>query len=290
MKTDVFYGQHLVCFMDLLGQKDMYKAIERFPFDPVNKNKEFHNLLVRFIRMIKFFKSDIDSFFGGLEEYESILPWPDSEKELRDKANKNICKIQRFSDGIVVFVPLKEIDHAYPISSVFNALGCTASTVLTSLARGTPIRVGIAIGGGAEIDDGELFGPVMANAYETESKLAIFPRIAIHQSIIEYLDSHLHLENSPKEDIQSQIIFQISKLCRSMISVDFDNQLILDYLGNAMWKSIFKGGDSELLNAAFKFVETEKQRFITDKNEKLIHKYEYLHNYFLHQRPEILAS
>lgn len=193
MKDKIDYCQYFVCMMDLLGQKEMYKELESYP--RANKNPEFLEKLIQFIQAIEYFKRDVDSFLNATRNYESQLNWPSHAEGFVSKTKKDLCKLQRFSDGIMVYVPLADTQDAFPVSSVFTALLCTASTMLISLAKGNPIRVGIGVGGGVELDDGELFGPAIGFAHEMESKRAIYPRIAIHKNVISYLDSHALTKN-----------------------------------------------------------------------------------------------
>ena len=168
----------------------MYKTLENFEDPTGEREHEFREKLIQFIGMIENFKKDVDLFLVSSNEYESQIDWPEHAQEFVTKTRKELCKIQRFSDGIMVFVPLGDSADSFPISSVFTALVCSASTMLNSLARKNPIRAGIGIGGGAEIDEGELFGPAIGYAHEMESERAIYPRIAIHEKLVEYLDSY----------------------------------------------------------------------------------------------------
>ena len=149
MKEKVHYGQYLVIMMDLLGQKEMYKNLESFSHSDIKPNPDFVKHLSNFIKTIDDFKRDIDSFMDGANSYEHKLSYPEHANEFVAKTKKELCKTQRFSDGIMVFVPLMDDGKSLPVSSIFSALTCTASTMLMSLARRNPIRVGIGIGGGS---------------------------------------------------------------------------------------------------------------------------------------------
>jgi len=288
MQNKVFYGKYVVILMDLLGQKEMYKTLEGFKYPMGDQESEFTEKLTQFIRMIEYFKRDVDSFLDAVNEYEPQIKHPSHVQQFVTKTTTDICKVQRFSDGIMVFVPLGNTDDSFPISSVYTALLCATSTMLNSLAKGNPIRAGIGIGGGAEIDEGELFGPAIGYAHEMESKRAIYPRIAIHEKLIEYFESHDHLKNAKEEDIESNFIYQMSQLCKSLIKLDNDGEYILDYLNDAAWGLISQDGQDTLLKHAFNFIQTEKQRFEKENNQKLTDKYAYLHEYFVTNRNDVL--
>lgn len=288
MKSEVHYCQYLVCMIDLLGQKEMYKVLESYQIG--DKNSDFIEQLIKFIRVIESFKRDVDSFFDASEKYESKIKWPEHAHEFVEKTKKELCKIQRFSDGIMIYVPLVETNESFPVSSVLTALLCTASTMLTSLAKGNPVRAGIAIGGGVELEDGELFGPAIGYAHEMESERAIYPRIAVHENVISYLDSHTPPQEENISTINQQFEYEMARLCKAAIKLDNDGEFIIDYLGNAVWKYIFQGGDEELLSLSFNFVKGEKDQFDAEKNEKLISKYSYLYSYFVNSRHEIFKN
>jgi hypothetical protein len=265
--------------MDLLGQKEMYKVLEDFPDSEDGLNTEFKDKLIHFVRMIDYFKKDVDSFLYGANIRESHFECPEEAKAFLTKSKTEISKVQRFSDGIMVYVSLAETDDSFPVSSVFTALICAASIMLISLAKGNPIRVGIGIGGAAEIEEGELFGPAIGYAHEMESKRAKNPRIAIHERVIDYLTAHDGLIRS--NDIEYEYVFSISNLCKSMIRKDEDGEYILDYLGNAAWNYSLKSVGRDLINLAYTFIKSQKERFEAEGNEKLVGKYSYLLNYFL---------
>lgn len=286
MKSEVHYCQYIVCMMDLMGQKKMYETLESYSME--NENHDFLNRIIDFIRSIEYFKKDVDSFFNSIESYKSPLEWPKGSENFVSKFTKNTCKIQRFSDGIMVFSPLADTKESAPISSMLNALLCTASTMLSSLAKGNPIRVGIGIGGGVELEDGELFGPAIGYAHEMESKKAIYPRIAIHSNIIEYLNLYESEKVDESKGLDHQVEESIAVHCKKVIKLDDDGVYYLDYLGDYVWLHMLQGGDLVLLKQAFDFVTKEKLRFEVEKDECLIKKYSYLYDYFIKSRPEVI--
>lgn len=196
MKEKVKYGQYVVIMLDLLGQSQMYKELEILQRKSPRGSEEFREKLIGFIRSVEYFKRGVDSFLDVRESTDVPKFFPDEAKEFYCKASIDLTKIQRFSDGIMVYVPLMQNGKSFPISSVMTAFCCTGSTILSQFAAGNPIRVGIGLGGAAEIEDGELFGPAIAHAHHMESKKAVYPRIAVHENVIEYLDSFSELSGN----------------------------------------------------------------------------------------------
>lgn len=275
MKEKVFYGKYFVVMMDLLGQKEMYRKLEEHS---APESSEFKALLKKFIGQIEYFKRDVDNFLKSMENFQPELEYPAEHKKLIARYRKKIYKIQRFSDGIMMYVPLAHRSDAMPISSVYSSLVCAGSTMLMSLARGNPIRVGIGIGGGIEIEDGELFGPSIGYAHIMESKRARFPRIALHENVFDYLCAYEQLHES--EQIEDKIQAKMAALCLSMLAQDKDNEIIFDYLGSYAWENCYTASDKKLLDPAFKFITEQQSSFAAENNDKVAEKYNYVKDYF----------
>jgi len=84
-------------------------------------------------------------------------------------------EISAFSDSIVVSEIVNE-DHI----GVFRLVGYASYLWWKFLAKGVLTRGGIAVGD-LHHKNGILFGPAMNEAYELESRLAIYPRIAVSE-------------------------------------------------------------------------------------------------------------
>lgn len=55
------------------------------------------------------------------------------------------------------------------------------------MASKKAFRAGVEVGLGTELDNGEIYGPVLYKAYELESKVAEYPRIVVGKELINYL-------------------------------------------------------------------------------------------------------
>src|SRR5438045_4043107 len=66
---------------------------------------------------------------------------------------------------------------------------CERSLMLTSLAWGHPIRVGLDVGTGVEVERGQLYGPAVVKAYELESRAAEYPRVIVGDTLADYLQA-----------------------------------------------------------------------------------------------------
>ena len=154
-----------------------------------------------------------------------------------------------------------------------------------SLAIKKPFRAGIEVGIGTEIDDREVYGPVLYRAYELENKIAQYPRIVIGNHTINYLNSIIEtnepLDNQAAEDLQ--YCKDMAKLCKKMFIRDLDGCVILDFLGEAFLYVFNKNPKIELknvFNMALEFVKSEYSRFKSQGDRKLALRYYLLYNYF----------
>ena len=274
---------YLVCFIDLLGQKEMYKSIEKPPETGEPVPIEFQENVAAFIGSIEFLKENVESYFSGFDNFESTRNWPPELADFRRKMNNHICKVQRFSDGLILYVPLNETDDLMPIGSVYRAFGTAAMATLNCIARGTPVRSGIAIGGATEIGDCELFGPAIAMAHEMESKVSQFPRITVHPDVVDYIVAHAKVENDGTPEAAYKQV--IGRSCSGMIARDIDGAHIVHYLGDELWGGMFRETADDVLRKAKSFVEKSLANYQEQGNSKLAIRYLLLNDYLEQHAP-----
>jgi hypothetical protein len=82
------------------------------------------------------------------------------------------------SGGMLLACPLKPEDGNVPARGVYEIVLTCATMMLAQRAAGRPIRGGIDVGTGIEIDR-ELFGAAIVKAYEIESSRAGYPLDAL---------------------------------------------------------------------------------------------------------------
>jgi len=152
---------------------------------------------------------------------------------------KPIINFQRFSDGFVLFMHI-DSEHHNPLMAFYKLMTMTAIIYLLSLAKRTPVRCGIEIGTGTVVEN-EIYGPVVALAYRLESEVASLPRIVVGNGIKSYLEAYNNqYENS------NDPIFKISmESCETMLTTDYDGQLIINALGKHMADTLNSEKDRE---------------------------------------------
>lgn len=253
----------LAC-LDVLGVKEALSPFSDndFILKP-EKHDEFKAVIGPLFEFIKIIREYLKDFFKGTKK----------------------IKVSFFSDSFIIGVPLGEeiyssSKHAPIIEEIFHLFKTCGFIFLLSLAHKRTLRAGIDIGGGLELENDEIFGPALIKAYKLEKNEAIYPRIIIGNSLMNYLGQqklgNKSTDNQPVEDIQKCQSGAID--CLKLISKDKD-YYILDYLNEEfinMWRE--SGYDFvDIKKKAYDFVELYLNTIKSDLDLKK--KYTYLLGY-----------
>lgn len=291
-KGNIHYYFYLLAFIDVLGQKESFQDLENQPLsDNHPKLIEAHKQTALFIETLRSsFKDFFDAYTADKEPSVKVPP----EKMDQFKAMlKSNLKHQRFSDSIQAYVCLHtDKYHSNAINGVFGALLACGGMLLLSLASKKAFRAGVEVGLGTELDNGEIYGPVLYKAYELESKVAEYPRIVVGRELINYLttlaNAHEQLPEQTKEDVE--LCKLMATNCLKMIVRDLDGVPILDYLGAEFLQSINENSErakefESVFKLALAFVETEYSKRKQAGDRKLALRYYLLLNYFKAKKP-----
>ena len=134
----------------------------------------------------------------------------------------------------MVACPLVAADDHSPSRAVYDALAACSSLMLVQLAGRRPIRGGIDVGAGIEVD-GEFFGAALVKAYELESHRAKYPRVVVGDTLVGYLQS---AERTPGESLEERCARELTRGALSYIRRDSDGEWILDYAGSQPQKDV----------------------------------------------------
>ena len=140
----------------------------------------------------------------------------------------------------------------------------------------TPIRGGIDIGTGMEINPNDLYGPVITKIYELESKTAQYPRIIVGDELINYLRS---LERSEEKGEKSEFERKVARICLNLIMDDIDGFPAIDFLGDGIYQ-FFCPDSYQLFPMAHQFVVEQSEESKKKRNTTLSFRYSQLLNYF----------
>lgn len=283
-KPPIVFGYYLVAFIDLLGQKE---AMAKFKGLPANSSGEEYQEFVAAVKgsigAIHDLQQSYKDFFAAYLNNEE--PEPKLHKEMRglyQKFKNTNIKFQHFSDGLVIYTPLMENEDLRPISSVYAILAASASLMLISLAMKRPIRGGVTVGLGAELNENEIYGPVVAEAYKLESEVAQYPRLVVGDELCNYLEHFKAASVKDPKEIQ-QYDFELSVICKGFLACDFDGYPIVNYLGDCFREKVAGHElNKEMIKRAHEYITTNLGRFQKEKNSKLAIRYSLLFSYFQH--------
>lgn len=273
-KTDLEINYYLVAFLDILGQQE---AMKKFKGLPDINNKE---QMSEFISIVGDTFTVINSFHQSFKNYFDEFMNMHKKSPLSSIIKSNDIKFQRFSDGVVIFLSLKTDRNVLPIQSIFGILAACAGMFLLWLSQGRPLRGGIEIGLGVETNKNEIYGPVVSEAYNLESKIARYPRIVIGEELKRYL--FVHAEGGSKEsDIYTKLRIEFAKICMELLTQDDDGYAIVDYLGRGFKKNVAKEVQVEqFVMNAYEFIVKQSCKWQQQKDSKLAFRYSLLRNYF----------
>jgi hypothetical protein len=186
-----FYN-YVVGFVDLLGQRDEFKGQGRLPvFKSKEEKNAFEDKVRKTIGAINELQQSADQFLAAAQKFQSSSSYKQSIPEHMHEAYEDSRKLkwqkQNWSDGFMYFSSLYDAEIKVPMNAVFGIISALGSLCLLGLARKCPIRGGIEIAWGLELQPGELYGCAVVKAYELESEIAQYPRIVLGPYIFDYL-------------------------------------------------------------------------------------------------------
>jgi hypothetical protein len=271
---------HLVAFIDLLGQrKQMEELLFIPPRSQIAAREDFRSRITRLMGAFAFVQQNISHIAQASNSHhlEAIEGVDTAVQAQLQKYRATDVSYQPFSDGIVLFSPLSTEGH-FPLGSVYSLLCACSSIMLLTLDKGFPIRAGIAIGAGCNLNGGGIYGPVVAEAYRLESEVAKYVRIVVHNEFIPWLDSFVSREYPSEQD--RRVAAAMVAKCREMVTVDIDGVLILDFLSPTSLTLL--GGieaNAQPIAGMRDFVGQMLTKFAQEENEHILSKYKWLNRY-----------
>ena len=203
-------------------------------------------------------------------------------RQVYDEMRRIKPKQQRWSDGLVFYVSLMMGDVKCPMNGIFGLFALAGSLCFLGLAKRRPLRGAIDVAWGVELHENELYGAIVAKAYELENKVAQYPRIVVGQRTVTYLEVNSRLTD---QDHFSQYNKALASLCLQLLAKDTDGHYILHYLGEGFRRDVSQGQHSILYQKALEFVQEEFTQHQENKNSKLAFRYANLLSYFAAHEP-----
>jgi hypothetical protein len=275
---------HLVGFFDVLGQSSKLRQLNGLPESEAQR-LEMIRVLKETVGVVLGVRRMFRDFFGAFEgptEFAKALSGP--ERELLMTATNTKVVYRGISDSFIVTVCLAETGLApAPMSGVYRAFVAAAGMWLLALSVGHPIRGGIDVGLAIDIDDDEIYGPVLDSAYRLESRVAGGPRIVVGDGCVDYLR---FVEARPPTDVHAHVASGMASWCLSMLRHDHDGVVTLDPLGDRMREisTAAAGKPGASIGDRVKPAHDVVRRQLADArgrgDTKLASRYEQLLNYF----------
>lgn len=281
------FGHYMIGVFDVLGQSRKLQEQTGVPLsdDPVERQRLVANLkdtagvVVGFRRLFRRFFETAARSTGRAES----LPEPQRTEMLAAMASHVL--LWGVSDAIFVAVPLMWDRHpAARVADVFRSLLAAGSMWLFGLAKNHPIRGGMEIGTGIDLEPGEIYGQALEAAYHLESRVAGHPRIVVGPRCVEFLRAVKRRQDA--SDVSSRMAAGGADLCLSMLREDADGRTIVDGLGQAMLEQAREVPDlREQFSPAYDNVRTQCRNFRDAGDGKLASRYGALRAYFDERAP-----
>lgn len=190
IRTAFEYEERIVAFIDILGFRSLVNSTIDRETSEVDSDK------------LKILGDSLMLIKRGFKD------------SLEDIQKPSDFQITYFSDSIVVSFP-SSVEN---LSIVFKTLKCIQ---IELIEQGILLRGGIVQGKVLHTPD-MILGPAMINAYDLESKSALYPRITIDPEIIHHY--------FPDEFLADDDL-------KAAIKIDFDNTFYIDYFKGLITQS-----------------------------------------------------
>jgi len=283
-----FILNYCASFIDLLGQQDALKDQGILPdFKNEDDKKKFMDIVKNSIGAIEKLQSQVEVFRQRISNSSSIKSLSPDDKLLYDEMKKVKAKQQRWSDGLVLYSSLEDKKNKCPMNAILEIFFVSGTMCFLGLVNKQPVRGAIETSWGVELHNNELYGAVVANSYELESKIAQYPRIVVGQKTINYLNAYL-VEPINTEDKLFLYNRNLAQMCMNMTGIDQDGYHIVDYLGKTFTESVTHSQSQMLYKKAYLYICEQYELHKSNRNSKLALRYMWLRGYF-HQHRELHA-
>ncbi len=279
-KSDGFFvGNHVVSFIDILGQKKRLASWPPLPAggtpttDLVKAVKETAGAVLAFKEhFVNFFKS------ADRQSTPDWLTSLDQEQQMGYQRIKD-CKlsIQQFSDLFVFYSPIFNTFGDISTLSLYRTLNACAMAMLISLGARVPVRGAVTLGAGVELDKCSFYGPALFEAYHLEAEVADYPRVVVSDTVQAFLAEGQVYSSDLKVN---EMMKRVAVNCRALLAEDDDGLCIVDFIGNGIHALVGQATTwPKCVQSVYDFALVEERRFKAKGDPKLASRYRRLRNY-----------
>lgn len=284
MKTGYEWRDYIIASVDVLGQRAEFNKIADYLVDEVPQNT-LEEVAENTVSVIEYLRQQFkDLYESYCAKSESKVEVPAEHKAEYDAMRASApIGFQFFSDSMIAHVALRtekyRMNDVIAINGIFSAIG---AQLLITLASGNSFRCGIELGIATKFEDGDIFGPVLREAYDLESKVAKYPRIVIGEKLEKYLDNYSKglplVPGQTERDVNG--CKTMADVCLRMLDNDKDGRLILDYLGEYFRNRFNFDPSGKVYDMALQFVKAKLKEKSDSGDMEVAAKYEKLLGYF----------
>ncbi len=281
----VDFSYFAVALVDILNQRERLREITDLPRDQ-RRRDEFIENIKKSYGVIDGLRSTFDAFLTAFGKHTSqkIDGLAQNQVQLLTRMLKTDIRKQQFSDTMIFYTSLANTPDLIPINGILGLFLALSATTIMAISIGETFRGGMDVGVGSSncLENGELYGPVLYQAYELEAKKAEYPRIVIGDDMRNYVLGETKVEG---QGIEIQYTQEMAKICKEMMCVDLDGLTVLDYLGSSI-KEFFIDCFDDLQTSIKKglaFVSSEYERLRGERNTELARRY-FMLRYYMRDR------
>jgi len=285
---EVETSNYAVTYIDVLGQRDRLKQFPKVLLDKESLASLDEHIKGTYVRVCKV-RDTFKDYFEGHENRPRNYPMynalSDRQKAEFKKLEGGKLSFQHFSDTIVFYAPLKNVEGELNIRPILLMLSASALSMLINLSRKIPIRGSIEIGAATNWPDFGIYGSALYSTYDLESKVALYPRIVVGDELIKYLSRWIGID---KGDPVSKFNKELATRCFSIICEDEDGRPIVDFLSQNLPKLFERSIQDEPFQVlkdkvaqGFEFVKQQHEHFKNKKDSDLAFRYALLKEYYL---------
>lgn len=135
--------------------------------------------------------------------------------------------VTQFSDSLVISYPCRAQSEVF--LSLLDLLYCC----MEGVGLGFFLRGGVAVGPLLHTKE-MVFGPALVSAYEMESKHALYPRIIVHDDVLNTAKTAYADHHTPEQEL---------RYVKGLLTKDKDGYRYIDYIGQAQGELADPEGD-----------------------------------------------
>jgi hypothetical protein len=274
-ETSVFrYGFHCLAYLDILGQRRKLRQFSRLPKD----DPETRQLLRETAGVVLRLRQLSRTCFETLQKDSPFTPLLPPYVQQIMKEGKESVKTLGFSDSFIMWVPFGgDEKQVRSIIGVYSCMAACCLLQLMALCEGRPIRGGIEVGPALELNDAEVYGPVLEKAHFIESLLADYPRIVVGDELLKYLEV---TGPRARTTLLGPTIESLATDARRLVTQDSDGLWMLDFLGERVSELSEAVVRQKLFAMAQNYIDQQKQVAYDDQDHKHLSRYFRLGAYF----------